>query len=108
VRVDAEILIRLQMARIFLRPGDVILITEPDKFIDDVCRELFLDFVKFMADKKTVLWKTNNRSLFVYSGKILYIGEHINLFGSHAELSTDENYRNFLTKTVSMHKYDQN
>jgi ABC-type multidrug transport system fused ATPase/permease subunit len=98
INVSREILIRIQMARIFLRNSKIILVEDPEISNNGFLKTLFFDFVKFIMKDRTVILVTSNPSLIVYSSKILYCGEEKSLFGTHADLSTEESYRNFLQK----------
>ena len=97
--VSQDILIRIQMARVFLSKADVVLITEPESFDCYENFSLFYNFIRFISSKKTTLLITKNPNLIIYSNKILYINNNKeSLFGSHADLCSDENYRNFLSE----------
>jgi ABC-type multidrug transport system fused ATPase/permease subunit len=98
ITVSHATLMRIQMARVFLRNRKIVLIEDPEIFANGFLKTLFFDFVKFITKEKTVILATCNPSLIVYSSKILYLGEEKNLFGTHADLSTEESYRNFLQK----------
>jgi ABC-type multidrug transport system fused ATPase/permease subunit len=94
-----ETLIRIQMARDFLRNSKILLIEEPtDSPKDSVSCDLFSDFLKFITKKKTVVLTTTNPQTIVYANKILYLGEETTLFGSHAELSFEQSYKKFMQK----------
>ncbi|MDR2074669.1 MAG: ABC transporter ATP-binding protein/permease [Holosporales bacterium] len=98
IAVSQEILLRIQMARIFLRNSKIVLMEDPKISDNRFLKTLFSDFLRFLMKEKTVILTTSNPGFIVYSSKILYIGEEKNLFGTHADLSTDETYRNFLQK----------
>lgn len=98
ILVSQEILIRIQMARIFMRKQKIILIEEPESFENPENEELFFDFVKFIAKRRTVIISTKDSASIVYADKVLYMGMENTIFGTHAELSTKPEYRNFLAK----------
>lgn len=96
ISVPQEVLIRLQIARIFMRDYKIILLEEPEVFENAGNEELFIDFIKFISKDKTVIMATKRPAHIIYADKILYINEQNAVFGSHADLSVNEDYCRFL------------
>lgn len=97
ISVPQEILIRLQIARVFMRKHKIVLIEEPEAFDSSENEELFFDFIKFISQRKTIIMSTKSSSCIIYANKILYIGRKKVSFGSHADLSGNLEYCNFLS-----------
>ncbi|MDR3224399.1 MAG: ABC transporter ATP-binding protein/permease [Holosporales bacterium] len=96
VAIPQEILFRLQMARIAIRRPKIVLIEEPAFFESEENEQIFFDIVKHMAKRKTVIVITGKPMLAINSDKILYLGIKKTIFGSHAELSSDPDYQQFI------------
>ena len=98
IQINQGVRIRIQIARILLSSYKVLLIDAPQEFdsLDD--EQLFYDFVKNIAQKKTVIIATDKLSCLVRSNKILYLGDGHVAFGTHADLSADISYQNYFKK----------
>ena len=95
--ISQNTLIRLQMARILIRKSKIVVIDAQIDFDKKSSKELFMEFVNFISKKSTVFLVTTDTMMAVYCSKILYLGNNVTAFGTHAELSTNSFYRKFLT-----------
>ncbi len=95
--MDQEMMIRIQMARTLLRKSKVVVMESPSNFAKYSSKELFMEFVHFISKRSTVFLVTNDTMMTVYCNKILYIGNTVTAFGTHAELSYNNEYRKFLS-----------
>jgi ABC-type multidrug transport system fused ATPase/permease subunit len=94
--VSQEILFKIQIARIVVQKPKVILVETPQYFASGYVEEIFYAFVEHIAKKCTVFIMTNNPNVIIYSDKILYFGIGESLFGTHAELSKNKYYQDYV------------
>ncbi len=94
--LSQEILFRIQIGRIAIQKPKILLIKSPESFESEATEKMFYDFVEFSSERKTLLISTDNPRIMIYSNKILYIRKGESLFGTHAELSKNENYQRYI------------
>ncbi len=94
--LSQELLFRLQIGRITIQKPKILFIKTPNSFESERTEKIFYEFVEFSSKRKTVLIITNNPKIIVYSDKILYIANGESLFGTHADLSKNENYQKYI------------
>lgn len=98
VIVSQETLLRIQIARIAIQKPKIILIKTPSRFNSELAEEMFYDFVASASKNKTVFIETYNLNTIIYSDKILYLGKNESIFGSHADISLNKSYQEYLKK----------
>ncbi len=98
VIVSQETLLRIQIARIAIQKPKIILIKTPSRFNSELAEEMFYDFVASASKNKTVFIETYNLNTIIYSDKIMYLGKNESIFGSHADISLNKSYQEYLKK----------
>lgn len=96
--ISQDILFRIQLARIALRRPKILLIHAPEIFQNKETEAMFYEFVEFYSERCTILIRTRKATPIIYSDKILFLSQGEYLFGSHAELSQNKLYQNFIKK----------
>lgn len=96
--VSQETLFRIQIARIAIQKPKIVLINTPYNFDSQLSEEMFYDFLVSASKSKTVFVKTNNPTTIIYSDKILYLGNNESIFGSHADISSNKSYQEYIKK----------
>ena len=97
VQLSQETLLRIQIARIFLQKPKMVLVESPEYFDSEDAKILFANFLDHISKRKTVIISTARPSIFIYADKILYLGCDKSLFGTHADLSLDTDYQNYVS-----------
>jgi ATP-binding cassette subfamily B protein len=95
--ISQEVIIRIQLARIYMQKSKIVLIETPDYFENEFAEIVFSDFVKNISKRKTTLILTDDIKTLVYANKVLYIGENESYFGTPAELSRVDSYGRYLS-----------
>ena len=96
--VSQETLFRIQIARIAIQKPKIIFIKTPSRFDSKLAEEMFFDFVDSASKNKTVFIETYDLNTIIYSNKILYLGKNESIFGSHAEISLNKSYQEYIKK----------
>lgn len=96
--VSQETLLRIQIARIAIQKPKIIFIKTPSRFDSKLAEEMFFDFVDSASKNKTVFIETYDLNTIIYSDKILYLGKNESIFGSHAEISLNKSYQEYIKK----------
>jgi ABC-type multidrug transport system fused ATPase/permease subunit len=91
-----EILFKIQIARIAILKPKIILIETPLCFSSKYTEEIFYAFVEHFSRKSTIFIITDNPKVVIYSDKILYLGIGESIFGTHAELSKNRYYQDYI------------
>jgi len=90
---------RINIARLFLKNPDIILLDEPSSSLDIESRQLVSQAMEKLTKDKTVIKITHNleellkddKILFIEDGKVVAKGEHIYLYNNN------ERYRDFIS-----------
>ena len=90
-------LLKVQMTRIAIQKPKIVLINEPEQFDTKETKQLFDKYVNHLAKRKGIIIATKTPETIVSSSKILYLGKNQSAFGTHAELSQNHEYQNFIT-----------
>jgi ATP-binding cassette subfamily B protein len=102
--VSQDILFKIQVARISMRNPKILLIESPHEFESENDEQSFIEFVEHVSKKKTVIIITQCTKFIIYSDKILYLDNNNgSLFGSHAHLSQDDRYQQYISTLKSVH-----
>lgn len=104
--INQETMIRIQIARIYMKKPKVVLIETPDYFENDIVQDLFEQFVANISKKKTTIMITDDVKKLVYSNKILYLGKDASYFGMPADLSRTKEYASYLKSLCEENEYE--
>ena len=104
--INQEMMIRIQIARTYMKKPKIVLIETPEYFENEVARDLFEQFVKNISQRKTIMMITDDIKKLVYSDKILYFGKGVSHFGIPAELSKTKEYAAYLKLLSEESEYE--
>ncbi|MDR0630939.1 MAG: ABC transporter ATP-binding protein/permease [Holosporales bacterium] len=96
-KINQATLFKIQVARISIQQPKILLIESPKYFENTDNEQMFIDFVEYIAQKKTVIIATQYLKFIIYSDKIIYFKKNCEeVCGTHATLAKDLDYQKYI------------